>query len=292
MIGIPGRIFARDSRRQVIGSGASQPSARLSRGRRRARSGHSHVRALVAREASTEHQVLVEHGDVVIVVVLACVAAEYFILTPLPGSVPEAAYGGDAMYLLLAAEAKHHWPITDTTVSDCHSATRYRGCEWHRLRDRSRDRHRTACHPFAAVFMCRCSCSWWCESRGPPDGAPGASASWSGGGRPWLCSLGEFEHHPNYFVSLSGRSPVNLVSAPTSCRTSTSSQWLCCLVRFCVGKAVLCQSGSRTSSMRSSDQACDDLRSNPESGHPVVERPVVNSGAECDHGPKRMTVGD
>jgi len=54
----------------------------------------------------------------VILAVLACVAAEYFLLNPLPGSVPEAAYSGDTMYLLsIAAEAKHHWPITDPTVS-------------------------------------------------------------------------------------------------------------------------------------------------------------------------------
>jgi hypothetical protein len=54
----------------------------------------------------------------VCVAVLSCVAAGYMIINPLPGSVAEAAYSGDTMYLLsIAGEAKHHWPITDPTVS-------------------------------------------------------------------------------------------------------------------------------------------------------------------------------
>jgi hypothetical protein len=54
----------------------------------------------------------------VCVVALAYVGLQYFGTSPLPGHVPSASYGLDSVWnLSLAAEAKHHWPITDPTAS-------------------------------------------------------------------------------------------------------------------------------------------------------------------------------
>jgi hypothetical protein len=54
----------------------------------------------------------------VCVVSLAYVGLQYFGTSPLPDRVASASYGLDSVWnLSLAAEAKHHWPITDPTVS-------------------------------------------------------------------------------------------------------------------------------------------------------------------------------
>jgi hypothetical protein len=54
----------------------------------------------------------------VCVVSLAYVGVQYFGASPLPDRVTSASYGLDSVWnLSLAAEAKHHWPITDPTVS-------------------------------------------------------------------------------------------------------------------------------------------------------------------------------
>jgi hypothetical protein len=54
----------------------------------------------------------------VCVVSVAYVGLQYFGTAPLPGLVASASYGLDSVWnLSLAAEALHHWPITDPTVS-------------------------------------------------------------------------------------------------------------------------------------------------------------------------------
>lgn len=54
----------------------------------------------------------------VCVIALAYVGLQYFGTSPLPDRVTSASYGLDSVWnLSLAAEAKHHWPITDPTVS-------------------------------------------------------------------------------------------------------------------------------------------------------------------------------
>jgi hypothetical protein len=54
----------------------------------------------------------------VCVVSLAYVGLQYFAASPLPDRVTSASYGLDSVWnLSLAAEALHHWPITDPTVS-------------------------------------------------------------------------------------------------------------------------------------------------------------------------------
>ncbi len=51
-------------------------------------------------------------------VMLACSAALFLVPSALPRDVHEGALSGDTTYLLsIAGEAKHHWPITDPTVS-------------------------------------------------------------------------------------------------------------------------------------------------------------------------------
>src|SRR5205807_2612480 len=54
----------------------------------------------------------------VCVVTLAYVGLQYFGTSPLPNRIVSASYGLDSVWnLSLAAEAKHHWPITDPTVA-------------------------------------------------------------------------------------------------------------------------------------------------------------------------------
>src|SRR5205807_1706852 len=54
----------------------------------------------------------------VCVMSLAYVGLQYFGTSPLPDRVTSASYGLDSVWnLSLAAEAKHHWPIADPTVS-------------------------------------------------------------------------------------------------------------------------------------------------------------------------------
>lgn len=54
----------------------------------------------------------------VCVVALACVGVQYFGTSPLPDRVASVSYGLDSVWnLSLAAEAAHHWPVSDPTVA-------------------------------------------------------------------------------------------------------------------------------------------------------------------------------
>ena len=54
-----------------------------------------------------------------IIVSFAYIALELFVVTPLPGTVQQVFYPSDTMFhLSLAAEAKHHWPMSSPQVAD------------------------------------------------------------------------------------------------------------------------------------------------------------------------------